>query len=146
MSLASIQPCLSVINFTFPGPPVAAVRMTRASMWRPQAQNYIGYRNALADKLRAQYPDWQVGKPPTVAKERTKWIKEQKRYFYRLGVSAYVESDRADWDNLYKSAADSIQCAGLIWNDRLIEESLGGVRKIDKENPRLEITLERVLR
>jgi Holliday junction resolvase RusA-like endonuclease len=139
---------LSVITFTFPGHPIAAVRMTQASMWRPASQNYIAYRNALADNLRAKYPSWQVGEPPpaSLKKERAAWNKEQKRFFYRLGVDVYLQSDRGDWDNYYKAAADSIQCAGLIYNDRLIEECTGGVRRIDKDNPRMVIVLEKVLR
>lgn len=127
-------------EFTFPGPPVPYTRMTRASMWTKAAQNYLGYRNALADTIRAKYTDWKL--PPRPSKDEKKadkaWLKVQKQRFFALGVNVWLASDNADWDNVLKATTDAIQASGIIWNDKQVKVCLGGTREVDKENPRIE--------
>jgi hypothetical protein len=60
-----------------------------------------------------------------------------------LSVEAifYQDANRADATGLYESLADLLQDAGIIQNDKLIEDWDGSRRKVDKGNPRVEVYL-----
>lgn len=68
----------------------------------------------------------------------------QKGIRYALGVDVWFAEDRADWSNAFKAVEDALQCAGVIWNDRMIVRCLGGDRNVDKQNPRIEFELRRL--
>lgn len=149
MSLANIEPCLSRLFHSFQGPPVPYVRMTKRALWTPEAKNYLGYKKSLADSLREAHPEWIVGPGPDTQKEkaaRKKWVAEQKRYVYELWVTSYQEELlKGDADNTGKTASDALEYAQILYNDTLVIDTHYSKRE-DKQNPRLEITLERVLR
>ena len=134
------------LKFIFPGHPVPYTRMTQGSRWTQAAQNYLGYRNALADALRAEFPNLVIPPAPPTSdvKARKAYNEQQKRIHYELGVDVFLARDAGDWSNFYKAVEDALQCAGLVWNDKQITRCLGGDRRIDKENPRVEIVLWRV--
>lgn len=137
-----------LIRFVFPGSPVPYTRMTQGSRWTKAAQNYLGYRNALADALRFSFPGLVLPPAPDARlfpKERKAYNKQHAGAVYALGVTAFIAADRGDWSNFYKTVEDALQCAGLIWNDRLIRCSLGGWVVIDKENPRIVFELWRMV-
>jgi len=131
-------------GFVFSGRPVPYVRMTKASMWTTTAQNYLGYQHALANALKATFPKLILpGAPPTSTPAlRNKYNKDQKRYVYALYVNVYVNKSHGDWDNYYKTVADVLQNAGIIWNDKMIKSSLGGSVYQD-EDERIEFKLLR---
>lgn len=134
---------MQTLEFTFNGHPVPYTRMTQGTRWTQPAQNYLGYRNALADALRVKFPDWNIPEAPQDKKQRQKYNAEQKKIFYSLGVDVYLSADKGDWSNFYKGVEDALQVAGLVWNDKQINRCLGGFRVIDRENPRIEMTLVR---
>jgi len=133
------------LDFVFLGAPIPYTRMTQGTRWLKRSQNYLCYRNALADALRAAFPQWVVPEAPPseLKKERALYLKEQKKISYWLGVDVWFSWDSGDWDNAYKAVADSLQVAGFVWNDKRIVRSLGGWRYVDKDNPRISIHLER---
>lgn len=133
------------LDMVFSGAPIPYTRMTQGTRWTERSQNYLGYRNALADALRTAFPSWVIPQPPPVVlkKERAAYTKEQNKISYWLGVDVWFVRDSGDWDNAYKAVADSLQVAGIVWNDKRIVRSLGGWRYVDKENPRIKIHLER---
>ena len=134
-----------LLVFTFFGHPVPYTRMTQRGLWMPAAQAYLAYKKALADSLRTSFPDLVIAPaPPTrLAIERARYNREQNLITYALGVDVYLAKDAGDWSNFYKGAEDALQTAGMIWNDRKMTDSLGGKRRIDKKNPRIEIMLYR---
>lgn len=60
---------------------------------------------------------------------------------FKLTMDVYFSSDRPDIDNSCKVVLDCLQTINAIKNDRLCSDL--HVRKlIDKENPRIEFTIE----
>lgn len=129
------------IEFTFHGEPVPAARprVTRNGSFTPE--KYAAYKKSLTAALNAEYGfyGWDIP-PTTVPTERQKWMKANR---YRLAITAYVSSLRADWDNLGKTVSDAIEQAGIIANDSQIDDAQ--VLKVrDKASPRVEIKLWRL--
>lgn len=135
-----------LLAYVFYGHPIGYKRMTKGTMWRDDAQSYLGYRNELANSLRAKYPSLvQPEPPPTKEKKaRALWNKEQAKTVFALYVDVYAGGGQVgDWDNFYKAVADSIQLSGIVSNDRQIKTCFGGSVFVDKENPRIEFALFR---
>lgn len=65
---------------------------------------------------------------------------------YRMHVKfLFYRGDRrvVDLSNLYEHPQDSLQRAGIIANDSLIESHDGSRKLYDKKNPRTEIYIEK---
>lgn len=60
---------------------------------------------------------------------------------FKLDMDVYFSSDRPDLDNSAKVVLDMLQSCKVIKNDRLCAE-IHARKLIDKENPRIEFTLE----
>ena len=71
---------------------------------------------------------------------RQRWRSEECQY--RLTVDVYRKANRGDIDNLCKAAGDAIN--GVAYpDDRLVVE-LNARMFVDKSNPRMEITVEKL--
>ena len=117
-------------GFTFPHKPLPAVRMTQGSKWRPNAQNYIGYKLALAKALAEAYPHLVVPPcPPATTKKadydgwlaRKKWEWSHKHKTYYLFVDFVNPNHVSDIDNLEKAVMDALQLSRLVPNDCMIK-------------------------
>lgn len=60
---------------------------------------------------------------------------------FKLDIDVYFSSDRPDLDNALKVTLDCLQSCKAIKNDRLCSE-IHARKLIDKENPRIEFTIE----
>ncbi len=56
-------------------------------------------------------------------------------------IALYFSDNRRDPDNCIKSLQDSLQHAGLVPNDRQIEDVRAWKAGIDRENPRTMVTI-----
>lgn len=65
-------------------------------------------------------------------------------YRFKLTVDVFNQSDRNDLDNSFKVLLDCLQSCRAIRNDRLCAE-IHARKFIDKENPRVEFTIERLV-
>lgn len=132
----------------FPGRPVGYVRMTKAAIWRPDAQNYLGYRNALADAIRAAHPTLLLDAPLVSDKtNRNRFVKAQRARSFRLAVWVYAEDERGDLSNFIKTVEDAIQASDVIFNDSQIKQYFGDPELfVDRANPRVHFILEERLR
>lgn len=133
-------------EFVFNGPPVPYTRMTRGNMWTKAPQNYLGYRNKLADTIRAKFPELKLPPRPdkTDKKGEKLWLKEQKKITYGLQMDVWFSRDSGDYSNALKVLEDALQGAGVIWDDKMIKRFEGGDSKIDRENPRIEFKFWRL--
>ena len=129
------------VEFCFEEVPVPYTRMTQAGKFRKDARKYLKYRNALADAIRAAFPDWQLPFRSKEKKASDAWLDIQRERYYGLGVNVYYSWDAGDNSNGKKVVEDALQCAGIIWDDKRIKQDLGGVREVDKHNPRIEFEL-----
>ena len=130
------------IDFIFPGEPVPYTMMTQNNKWADAPQKYLKYKHALARALKEAFSQFQIPEePPKKTPEHKAWKKEQKHTFYGLGVDVWLARDIGDHDNFRKGAQDSLQVAGLIWNDKKVIHTLSAWRLIDEENPRLRLRL-----
>lgn len=114
---------LLIRDFTFIGPPVPYVRMTRTGIWTKAAQNYLGYKEALAEALKSKYPALVLPEPPPTSqkKERAAYNKEHRQATYELEVHVILHRERGDGDNYFKTVADALEHAGILWNDKRIK-------------------------
>lgn len=75
----------------------------------------------------------------------TKYERDQVRYF--LSVTMYLgPGQRLDGDNGWKCIADSLQKARVIHSDSRVRRWHLDVEDCDRENPRTEISAERIER
>lgn len=65
-------------------------------------------------------------------------------YRFKLTVDVFNQSDRNDLDNSFKLLLDCLQSCRAIRNDRLCAE-IHARKFIDKENPRVEFSIERLV-
>ncbi len=65
-------------------------------------------------------------------------------YRFKLMVDVFNQSDRNDLDNSFKILLDCLQSCRAIRNDRLCAE-IHARKFIDKENPRVEFHIERLV-
>jgi hypothetical protein len=66
---------------------------------------------------------------------------------YALYVTLYLgKGERGDGDNFWKCIADSVAHAGIIHSDARVRRWCLDVEDCDRENPRTEITAERIER
>lgn len=65
-------------------------------------------------------------------------------YRFKLTVDVFNQSDRNDLDNSFKILLDCLQSCKAIRNDRLCAE-IHARKFIDKENPRVEFSIERLV-
>ena len=65
-------------------------------------------------------------------------------YRFKLTVDVFNQSDRNDLDNSFKILLDCLQSCRAIRNDRLCAE-IHARKFIDKENPRVEFYIERLV-
>lgn len=137
------------IKFVFNGSPSPAMRarVCQGGKRRFTPEPYASYKEALSLALRAQYPSVKWGYPDLPetkwpASKRPpfdKWLKKQR---FALAYYIYRAADRGDIDNYQKCIQDCIEQSGLIPNDKQIT-SVYGTMLIDKERPRIEVTLVR---
>jgi Holliday junction resolvase RusA-like endonuclease len=59
---------------------------------------------------------------------------------FGINIIVYFQSNRSDLDNAAKVILDCLQSCGIIANDRLCVR-LEMIKKIDKLNPRIEISI-----
>ena len=87
-----------MIEFTVPGRPVPAVRMTRRSKWvDPQAQRYLDYKEFIGWLAKRHFSKVFTGP-------------------IKLCVEAYIDGGRpGDLDNIVKSVQDGLN--GIAWKD-----------------------------
>ena len=117
-------------GFTFPHKPLPAVRTTGKMLWTKPAQNYAGYKQALATALAEAYPELIVPPcPPAVTKKadpvgweaRKEWEAKYKHKTYYLFVDFVNPNHVSDIDNLEKAVMDALQLARLVPNDCMIK-------------------------
>ena len=127
-------------GFTFPHKPLPAVRMTQGSKWRPNAQNYIGYKGALATALAEAYPHLVVPPcPPATTKKadpigwqaRKEWEAKYKGLEFWLTCHFSDAPKTSDLDNLAKTVMDALQLAGIVPNDCMVTKLV--CNKVDGE-------------
>jgi Holliday junction resolvase RusA-like endonuclease len=113
-------------GFTFPHKPIPAVRTTGKMLWTKPAQNYAGYKQALATALAEAYPELVIPLcPPTTTKKadptgweaRKGWDSEFKYQGYYLYVDFSNPNHISDIDNLEKAVMDALQLARIVPND-----------------------------
>lgn len=63
--------------------------------------------------------------------------------FFKLSVDVYYENMRPDLDNCFKVLLDCMQSCKVIKNDRQCVEIVAR-KLLDKENPRVEFTIEEI--
>ena len=63
--------------------------------------------------------------------------------YFRLNLDVFYENMRPDLDNSFKILLDSLQSCKSIKNDRYCVE-IHARKLIDKENPRIEFTIEEI--
>ena len=63
--------------------------------------------------------------------------------YFRLNLDVFYENMRPDLDNSFKILLDSLQSCKAIKNDRSCVE-IHARKLIDKENPRIEFTIEEI--
>lgn len=64
--------------------------------------------------------------------------------YFKLDVDVYYQNMQPDLDNCFKVLLDCLQQCKAIKNDRYCVE-IHGRKLIDKENPRIEFTIEELL-
>lgn len=114
-----------MIDFTVPGRPVPAVRMTQRSKWvNPQAQRYLEYKEMVG---------W-------VARQRVEKMLEGKviaKFSFYLKPHGRVP----DLSNLIKAAEDALN--GIAWVDDRQVVGVEAWRYVSKEEPeRLEVEIK----
>jgi Holliday junction resolvase RusA-like endonuclease len=128
------------LKFTFQGEPVPAKRprVTKFGTYTPK--EYKDYKSDLIEAIKKDFGFyvWDIPEPGT--KERTHYLKN---YRYRLDLNIYTSKDSGDYDNYAKSVGDALEQAGIIGNDKQIDEA-HIFKAIDKDNPRIEITLNQL--
>ncbi len=137
---------MRLVAFEFEGEPVPAPRLTRGTLWTDRAQNYLGYKRALADALRAAHPQHVITLPATeFKKERSKAMKAYRDTRYELRYFVFSGKRPGDWDNFGKTVSDALKDAGLIPDDRHIKCGSWVVCDNDSR-PRIEIELYKMER
>ena len=63
--------------------------------------------------------------------------------FFEIYLDAYFSSNRKDLDGAFKLVLDTLQSSGTIKNDRNCVKIVAN-KYIDKQNPRIEFTLQEV--
>ena len=113
-------------TITIKGQPIPAKRVTRHTLWTPQARLYADYKEVLA---------WELKRALKPYKPITSDITIKRLAFYR------ETNRRADIDNLLKTVLESLALSGYIANDRQVVQ----VEKLTMEHgcsdPRIEIEL-----
>ena len=128
-----------IIEFTFGGEPVPAMRPRVAGRRAYTPPKYKKYKEALANAIKKEYGYFSWDIPEPNSKERTKYLANNR---YILSVNVYRRTNRGDADNFLKSVQDALQDSGVIADDSQIDRAT--VEKfIDKENPRIELILEK---
>jgi hypothetical protein len=117
--------------------------MTKGGMWKPSAQNYLGYKGALSRALAEAYPHLVIPECPRACTKkanpeqfaaRKAWEKTYKGRTYTLLIHANTHSLTSDGDNIVKTVADALQDARIIHNDNEIKK---GAQRIEnsKDEP-----------
>jgi hypothetical protein len=127
-------------GFTFPHKPLPAVRTTGKMLWTKPAQNYAGYKQALATALAEAYPDLVVPPcPPATTKKadpvgweaRKEWEAKYKGLEFWLTCEFSDAPKTSDLDNLAKTVMDALQLAGIVPNDCMVTKLV--CSKVDGE-------------
>lgn len=128
-----------ILLYTFYGNPVPALRARagRRNVYNPK--KYTEYKGLLAEALHAEFEDIAFNFPEAGSKDRSKHLKNIR---YELWIVARTIKDVGDGDNFLKMAADALQQAGIIANDKQIKRGHYDL-DVDKENPRIEIELHK---
>lgn len=134
---------MDILEFTFYGEPVPAMRPRLGRNGTYNDPKYSDYKRALAEAIKAEFGFWAWGIPP--AEETTARKKYLKNHRYALSLAVYRTNDRGDLSNFVKCVEDALQDAGVFANDSQIDSYLEPFFKtIDKENPRIELKLIRL--
>jgi hypothetical protein len=117
-------------------------------MWKPSAQNYLGYKRALSRALAEAYPHLVIPECPRACTKkanpeqfaaRKAWEKTYKGRTYTLLVLANTHSRTSDADNLYKTVGDALQDAGIVPNDSMVKR--GGFRIENRKDEPEHVTI-----
>ena len=132
-------------TFTYHGNPMPRPRVARYGGIYV-ASEYMEYKTILAvlmNRERAGQDCWWMWPPSTNDKKaRAKYLKD---FRFRLSAVFYRTHNRGDIGNLVKAVEDALQDANIIGDDSQIDEYFEPFgKRIDKDNPRIEIILERV--
>lgn len=73
-----------------------------------------------------------------------KVIRERIDYDVNCRARFYRDANRGDAVGYYQGLADLLEKKGILANDKHIVQWDGSRLRIDRENPRVEVTLERV--
>ena len=74
---------------------------------------------------------------------KQKWEKALKEEYCYLDAVVYMDKKARDADNLYKLIQDSITMSGAVWEDDTYALNRTQRIYIDKNNPRVEITISK---
>jgi hypothetical protein len=116
-------------SFIFRQRPVPAVRTTRKMLWTKPAQNYAGYKQALADALAEAYPEHLIPPCPKATTKKADPVGWQARKDWKAkykGLRFWLTCEFSDAplvgdiDNLAKTVMDALQLAGIVPNDNTI--------------------------
>lgn len=100
---------------------------------------YKAHKAELIADLKKHFGYFCWDFPESNTKERRKFFKENR---YALALRVYTVRYVGDMDNYSKVVKDALQQAGVIPDDKLIDdykEPYG--KRVDKENPRIEMKL-----
>lgn len=131
ITITASQPLRDTISTTIIGPPIpwARARSKGRQHYTPAKQRVYG-QHVKACLWHARYC-WEH-------EHKRKWPLDKR---YRLLVTAYRDSARrCDWDNIGKLPSDMGN--GVLWNDDEQVDDGQVLKLIDRERPRLEVTVE----
>lgn len=71
---------------------------------------------------------------------KTQWRRKPLTKPLQLTVTLYFGTKRkADWDNFHKLSMDAL--TGIVWDDDVQIEEATVIKRYDKKNPRIELTI-----
>lgn len=127
-------------EFTFHGEPVPASRPRVTKFGAYNSAKYTAYKSSLIQAIKKDFGfyTWDIPKPGD--KDRSKFLKNNR---YSLTLEVFTLTDKGDFDNYAKSVSDALEQAGIIGNDKQIDEA-HIFKTVDKDNPRISITLNQL--
>lgn len=130
-----------MIELTMDGPPVPASRPKFYNGVAVTPKEYRQYKQALINALIEEYPEIR---DQTLALQRlSAYHRRKKQKRYKLTGQLWLPHDKGDWDNYGKTIGDALEQAGMLTNDRLIDD--GHIQKsFGSDNPRVYLRLEEV--
>lgn len=116
----------------------------------PSVNSYLGYRvgyiggrpivQSYEKKETVQYKRY-AKKVITREMKNQNWEQPQKGEYVFMYIDLYLDRKRKDADNFLKVSIDTLTLSGAILDDDIIIPRINNIY-LDKNNPRMEITLE----